>query len=69
MLNAYTVALGGAFVLLALAFQVSLGMRWIKIPGGRQWKVHKVVGLSLIGLGLVHGLAALLYLGIIGGLR
>lgn len=63
------IVLGGLFVFALLLFQVSLGMRWIKIKGPRHWKVHKYVAWSIIGFAVVHALGGVMYMGLLGGGR
>ena len=59
------VAVFGIVLFALLCFQISLGMRWIKIKGRRHWKTHKWVAWTIFGIGLLHGLAGLVVAGII----
>lgn len=65
---AIPIAAGGAFLFALLLFQVSLGMRWIKFKGRRHWAVHKAVAWTIVGFAGLHGVGALMYLGILPGL-
>jgi hypothetical protein len=53
----------GVTAWLVIIVQVLIGYRKIKFKGRTHMKVHKAVGWSLIALGLIHGAAALIYLG------
>jgi len=46
----------GVLLWLVTLFQVLVGLRWIKL-GRRQYKIHKWVGISILGLAVLHGMA------------
>ncbi len=52
------VAWGGITVLLLLATQVLIGLRIIKVD----FKYHKILGLVVLALAVVHGTLAMLYI-------
>lgn len=52
------VILGGLTAFTLLVVQVLLGLRFIRLGGGRHWKVHKWLGLALVAIAAAHGLAA-----------
>jgi hypothetical protein len=54
----YWIIIFGTVIWLALAFEILLGLRIIKLTGPLQWKVHRIVALSILGLGLIHGFIA-----------
>ncbi len=60
-----TLAVIGIVLFVLLSFQISLGMRWIKLKGRTHWKIHKWVAWTIFGIGLVHGLFGLMLAGII----
>lgn len=55
----YWVIIFGIVIWLALAFEILLGLRIIKLKSPLQWKVHRIVALTILGLGLVHGFVAI----------
>jgi hypothetical protein len=60
------VAGGGLFLLVLTVFQMLVGYRKIHFKGRTHLKAHKWVAWVLVVAAIVHGLAGLLYLGIIG---
>ena len=60
------VAGGGIFLLVLTVFQMLVGYRKIHFKGRTHLKVHKWLAWALVLAGAGHGLAGLLYLGIIG---
>jgi len=52
------VAWGGITVLTVLVVQILIGMRILKVD----FKYHKPVAFTLLGLALVHATAALIYI-------
>lgn len=53
-------SLGGAVMFALLFFQMASGMRWIKLPPKRRLKIHKMVGLTLVALAVIHGAMGLI---------
>lgn len=56
---------GGMFILFVLTFQMLVGYRKIKLKGPRHLKVHRAAAWVLVAAALVHGTAALVYLGLL----
>lgn len=52
------VAWGGLTVLTVLIIQILIGTRVLKID----FKYHKIIAFVLLGLALIHGLSALIYI-------
>ncbi|MCX8118785.1 MAG: hypothetical protein N3G78_12780 [Desulfobacterota bacterium] len=50
------ILLWGVFNFLLILFQLSTGLRWIKVP----FRVHKRSGLALLASATLHGLLAFL---------
>jgi hypothetical protein len=46
----------GLVLLLLIFFEVAVGLRWIKL-GRNRLKIHKWVGVGVLGLAVLHGLA------------
>jgi hypothetical protein len=61
---AASLILGGIFLLLVIAAQMLVGYRKIRFKGRTHLKVHKGVAWALAVAALVHGLLALVYLGV-----
>lgn len=59
------VAVAGMVLLVLLLFQVSLGMRWIKIKGRRHWTVHKSIAFTILALGVLHAVVGLVVTGVL----
>jgi len=55
----YLVIVVGIFMWAAIVFQALMGLRLVKLKGAAHWKVHRVLGIALVGIGLLHGVAAL----------
>jgi small-conductance mechanosensitive channel len=49
----------GIALWLTLVFEALLGTRVVALTGRLHWRVHRVIGFTLIGVGLLHGFAAL----------
>lgn len=64
-LQPYMIVAGGLSLFALLVFQVLVGLRKIKFNAKIHSKVHKIIGYVLVGFAAVHGLGALLLLGII----
>ncbi len=47
----------GVVIWLTVCFQVSLGLRWIKL-GRKHFTIHKWIGISIAIAGPLHGLMA-----------
>ncbi len=60
-----TIVFIGLSMFLLLVFQVSLGMRWIKLQGRVHWKVHKWNGLTILGIATIHAILGLTLAGLI----
>lgn len=58
-----TIAAIGVVLFCLLAFQISLGMRWIKLKGRTHWKVHKAVAWTIFAIACVHGLFGIIVSG------
>ena len=52
------IILAGIAMWLTLIFEALLGTRLITFKGRTHWAVHRIIGFTLIGVGLLHGLAA-----------
>lgn len=59
----------GLLLLAMIVVQMLLGYRKLKFKGRLHWTVHKWVAWGVLGVGLVHGVYALMYLGVLPGLR
>jgi len=59
MSTLYIVIVVGIVLWAAIVFQALMGMRLVKLKGAAHWKVHRLVGLTMIAIGLLHGMAAL----------
>jgi len=55
----------GVAIFSLIVFQILLGKRKIKFQGKLHMKVHKAAAWAMLVLAAVHGLAALVYVGII----
>lgn len=53
--------IGGIATLLVLVFQILVGTRRIKFKGVKHMIVHRRVAWSMLAIGILHGLAALIY--------
>ena len=60
-----TIVVIGIALFTLVCFQISLGKRWIKLPGRIHWKVHRWVAYTIFTVALVHGLFGLTIAGII----
>ncbi len=49
----------GVLLWLALVLQALMGLRIIKLKGALHWRVHRIIAFAIIGVGLVHGGAAI----------
>ena len=49
----------GILLWLALVFQALMGMRIIKLKGPLHWRVHRILAFTIIGVGVMHGAAAI----------
>ena len=56
------IELGGLVLLVVTALQVAMGLRWVNLPRAYHLKVHKWLGVGLLGVAVFHGLAGLVYL-------
>ncbi len=54
----------GILTLTTLVFQMLVGFRKIKFKGRTHLKVHKTVAWVMLGLALIHGFAAAVYMGV-----
>ena len=54
----YWIIIFGVVIWLALAFEILLGLRIVKLKGPMHWKVHRIIALSILGLGLIHAFVA-----------
>ena len=59
------VAVGGIALLVMLAAQIALGMRWIKLKGKKHWKVHKYLAFAILAFGFFHALLGMVAVGVI----
>jgi hypothetical protein len=50
---------GGVVLLLAIVFEALLGLRVIKLKGATHRRVHRILAFVIIGVGLLHGGAAI----------
>ena len=51
---------GGITLFVLIAFEVIVGLRWIKL-GRRRTVVHKWVAIGILGVAALHGLAGTLF--------
>lgn len=50
----------GLTLLSAVAFQVLVGLRWIKL-GRRRMKIHKWTGIGILAVACIHGFLGILF--------
>lgn len=50
----YLIVAGGLTLFTLLAFQLIVGLRWIKL-GKNHLKIHKWTGIAMLGLAVFHG--------------
>lgn len=55
----WAILVAGILLFLTLVFEALLGTRVVALTGRLHWRVHRVIGFTLIGVGLLHGFAAL----------
>jgi len=53
----------GVTLFLLISFQVSLGLRWVKLDPRYHFRVHRINGITIWCIGVVHGTLALLLFG------
>lgn len=53
----------GALILVTLGVQMLIGYRKIHFKGRTHLRVHKTVAWVLLGLGIIHGTFALMFVG------
>lgn len=57
-------ALGGVVLFLLVAWQLSLGLRWIKL-GPNHFRIHRITGITLAILAVPHAINGLFLAGFI----
>ena len=54
----YGIIVVGILIWLTLVFEALVGLRIIKFKGPAQWRIHRGIAYAIIGVGLLHGFAA-----------
>lgn len=62
----FMVLIGGSFLAVLLTFQILQGLRVIRLKGRLHLQVHKAVAFVLAAAAVLHALAGLAFLGVIG---